>query len=65
MLKRRLKTDAAVPTEIEGMSFKDLFRAGAEKGFLDNREAWFVYREKRNITFHIYNQSKARKFLRY
>ena len=61
LLKRKIASDAAVPAEIAAMSFKDLIRTGAEKGLLTTPETWFNYREKRNITTHIYNQAKAKE----
>ncbi len=59
MLKRKLKADAATPEEIERMSFKELIREGAVRGFVENPEKWFEYREQRNITSHIYDKIKA------
>lgn len=59
MLKRRLKADAASPEEIDRMSFKELIREGAVRGFVENPEKWFEYREQRNITSHIYDKKKA------
>lgn len=60
MLKRKLKLDASTPEEIERMSFKDLIREGALRGFVKNPEKWFEYREQRNITSHVYDEKKAR-----
>ncbi len=34
------------------MGWRALIRAGAEQGLIADVDAWFVYREKRNITFH-------------
>lgn len=59
MLKRQLEIEAPNPAEIDSLSFKDLFRAAAEKGLVDNIEQWFVYREQRNITSHTYDEEKA------
>ncbi len=61
MLKRRIELDAAYPAEVDGFSFKQLIREGAERGFLDNPEKWFSYREQRNITSHTYNEAKAQQ----
>lgn len=59
MLKRQLEKDAANPAAIDAMSYKELIREGAEKGLIRNPEAWFEYRNQRNITSHTYNEKKA------
>lgn len=41
------------------VSFRELIREGAEKGFIHDVKAWFVYREQRNITSQTYDQEKA------
>lgn len=60
MIRRRLELDAASPTEIDFSSFRDLMRTTAEKGLVTNVEAWFRYRQLRNITSHTYDSVKAR-----
>jgi len=57
MLKRQLKIDSQTPASIDAMGFKEMIRA--ERSFIDNPEAWFEYRRKRNITSHVYNETKA------
>ena len=59
MLKRQLEAESANPAEIDGLSFKDLLRQGAERGIVSDVEIWFVYRDQRNITSHIYDEKKA------
>lgn len=59
MLKRQLEAEVATPVEIDAMGFKDLFREGAVRGLIANPEAWFAYREQRNITSHTYDEEKA------
>jgi nucleotidyltransferase substrate binding protein (TIGR01987 family) len=59
MLKRRLELDLPNPGEVDAMSYRGLIRAGAEQGLLDAVEAWFDYREKRNLTSHTYDANKA------
>lgn len=59
MLKRRLELDLPSPAVIDGMSYRELFRVGAEQGLVDDPAPWFVYREQRNITSHAYNAAKA------
>ncbi len=59
MLKRRLEQDLPSPALIDGMSYRELFRVGAEQALVDDPTRWFVYRDKRNITSHTYNAAKA------
>lgn len=59
MLKRQLEQDAAVPAEIDQLSFKDLIRTAFEAGLLAEPELWFEFRRQRNITSHTYDQLKA------
>ena len=61
MLKRQLEQELPSPAEIDGYSFRQLFRVGAERGFVDDVEAWFDYRELRNITSHTYDEAMAVK----
>jgi len=61
LLIRRLKNDAASTEEIETLSFRDLIRLGAEKGFIEKAELWFGYREQRNKTVHIYDERLAKE----
>jgi nucleotidyltransferase substrate binding protein (TIGR01987 family) len=58
-LRRRLETIAANPADIEQMDFKTLIRTGAEKGLIDDPLAWVLFREKRNITSHTYNETQS------
>jgi len=59
MLKRQLEIDSQTPASIDAMGFKEVIREGAERSLIDNPEAWFEYRRKRNITSHVYNERKA------
>ncbi len=59
MLKRRLELDLPDSHSVDGMSFRDLVRTGAERGLLSDVDAWMLFREKRNITSHTYNAAKA------
>ena len=59
MLKRQLKTASQTPASIDSMDFKEIIREGAEKGLINNPEAWFEYRRQRNITSHAYSETKA------
>lgn len=59
MLKRRLELDLPNAAEVDGMSYRTLIRVGAEQGLIDDVPAWFVSRDKRNLTSHTYDAAKA------
>ncbi len=59
MLKRQLEQEVPNPSEVDGYSYRHLFRTGAERGMVTDVEAWFDYRERRNITAHTYDEAKA------
>ena len=59
MIRRRLETMAATPAEIERMDFKTLMRTADEKGLIDDPMAWLLFREKRNIAWHTYDETKS------
>jgi nucleotidyltransferase substrate binding protein (TIGR01987 family) len=61
MLKRQLELELPNPTEVDGYSYRQLFRIAAERGLVQDVEAWFDYRERRNITSHTYDEEKAAK----
>ncbi len=61
MIKRQLSLEAANPAEIDHMSYRELMRTAAEKGLIDDVQAWFNYRQMRNITSHTYNDDKAQE----
>ncbi len=58
MLRRQL-AEIEQPSEVERLSYRDLLRLGAEKGFIDNPADWFQFRENRNMTSHTYDETKA------
>lgn len=58
-IRRRLESMAATPAEIEQMEFKTLIRTAAEKGLIDDPLPWLLFREKRNITSHTYDETKS------
>jgi nucleotidyltransferase substrate binding protein (TIGR01987 family) len=60
-LKRQLEEEVASPAEVDSYSFKQLFRVGGERGLVLDVAAWFNYREKRNLTSHVYDEAKARE----
>ncbi|WP_420381026.1 nucleotidyltransferase substrate binding protein [Novosphingobium sp.] len=60
MLKRYLTQTAPTPEVVEHMSFPALIRTGSEQGLLRGEWAqWKLYRDKRNITSHTYDEAKA------
>lgn len=61
MLKRQLEHELANADELDTMSFKALIRVGAERGLIDEPDAWFTYRLMRNLTSHTYKADKARE----
>lgn len=60
MLRRYLRSAAASPDEIDGLSFADLIRTGNAQGLL--RAEWSVwrnFREMRTRTSHSYDEKSA------
>jgi nucleotidyltransferase substrate binding protein (TIGR01987 family) len=49
--------------EPEPETRKDLFRAAARAGLIDDTEAWFIFHEARNLTAHTYNATNAAKVI--
>jgi nucleotidyltransferase substrate binding protein (TIGR01987 family) len=58
-IRRALESKAMSSAEIDEMDFKTLIRTAAEKGLIDDPIAWYLFRDKRNITAHTYDQTKA------
>lgn len=44
---------------VDAMDFRTLIRTAAERGLIVDPAAWFLFREKRNITAHTYDETKA------
>lgn len=64
MLRRYLEAASGAPEEVARMSFPDLIRTGSEQGLLlSGWDAWFDYREARNLTSHTYNEANAIKVM--
>ena len=61
MLRRRLEMDALNPSEVDFANFRDVLRIAAEKGLIRDVQAWFEYRQMRNITAHTYDHQKAQQ----
>lgn len=61
MIKRQIEAESSSPSEVDESNFRDVLRVAAEKGLIDNIEAWFTYRTMRNITAHTYDHEKAQR----
>lgn len=61
MIRRQLELESDSPAEIDQASFRDLLRIAAEKGLIADVEAWFGFRQMRNITAHTYDHAKAQQ----
>jgi nucleotidyltransferase substrate binding protein (TIGR01987 family) len=61
MLRRQIELEAASPTEVDESNFRDVLRLAGEKGLIADVEAWFRYRQMRNITAHTHDHEKAQK----
>jgi nucleotidyltransferase substrate binding protein (TIGR01987 family) len=60
MIKRRLMLDLPDPREADTSSYRDLIRIAHRVGLIQEVEAWWNYRELRNLTSHAYDAAKAR-----
>ncbi len=61
MLKRQLEREVPSPSEMDSVSYRELFRAGHQRGLVGAVEPWFAFRELRNITAHTYAREKAQR----
>ncbi len=61
MIKRQIELESASPDEVDQGSFRDVLRLAAEKGLIQDVEAWFGYQRMRNITAHTYDHDKAQQ----
>jgi nucleotidyltransferase substrate binding protein (TIGR01987 family) len=61
MIRRRLEIGADSPSDVDKMESRNLLRSAAERGLINDVEAWFKYRKMRNITAHTYDHEKARQ----
>jgi nucleotidyltransferase substrate binding protein (TIGR01987 family) len=62
-IRRSLEAYFESPGDVDGMTYRELIRTAAERGLLEDVQAWFGYREMRNITSHTYDERKARDVL--
>ncbi|AJF07543.1 HI0074 family nucleotidyltransferase substrate-binding subunit [Geoalkalibacter subterraneus] len=63
MLRRQLEQITPNPAEIRAMAFMDMVRTGAEAGLVRQVRQYRIFREKRNMTSHTYNEAKAEEVL--
>jgi nucleotidyltransferase substrate binding protein (TIGR01987 family) len=61
MLKRHLEQVVPDASRMDGLSFRELLREGAERGLINEIEPWLEYRHQRNQTSHAYNSATADK----
>ena len=59
MIRRQLEQIVSNPAELREMVFMDLIRSASEAGLVKDVPAYKVFREKRNITSHTYDDAKA------
>lgn len=60
-LIRRILEQSESTEIVEALNYKDMIRMASEKGFVDDVEKWYKFREKRNITSHSYDEVKAKE----
>ncbi|MBT9490207.1 MAG: nucleotidyltransferase substrate binding protein [Rubrivivax sp.] len=63
MIKRQLERETEDRAALDAMAWRDMLRLAAERGLLSSPEAWFQFRELRNITLHTYDRAKADRVL--
>jgi len=61
MIRRQLELESDSPADIDAASFRDVLRVAFEKGLITDVEAWFGFRQMRNITAHTYDHAKAQQ----
>ena len=59
MLRRQLEQIVINPAELREMAFMELIRSGAEAGLVRDISRFRIFREKRNITSHTYDEERA------
>lgn len=63
LIRRQLAEIVLNPAELREMPFLDLMRTAADAGLIREAPPFRLYREKRNITSHTYNEDKAEDVL--
>ncbi len=61
MIRRQIEAESASPNEVDETNFREVLRVAAEKGLIADVDAWFKYRNMRNITAHTYDREKAQQ----
>lgn len=61
MLKRQLELDVPTPSAIDELSYNDMIREAAVRGYIDEPVQWIQYRKERNITSHAYDEKLAQE----
>lgn len=61
MLKRRLQIDMPSPSNLDELSFNDMMREAAKRGFISDPLVWMEYRKERNLTSHAYDEKMAQE----
>jgi nucleotidyltransferase substrate binding protein (TIGR01987 family) len=59
LMRRALELKAISSAEVDELDFKTLICTAAAKELIDDPLAWYLFQEKRNITAHTYDQTKA------
>jgi nucleotidyltransferase substrate binding protein (TIGR01987 family) len=59
MIRRQLAEIIPNPAELPRMPFMDFIRTAADAGLVREAPPFRIYREKRNITSHTYNEDRA------
>lgn len=61
MLRRRLLIDAPDASAIGRMSYRELFREGYVRGYVEDYRQWLDFRTMRNLASDTYNREKAQQ----
>ena len=65
LLRKVLKAYVANPREVDGLTYKDLFRHAVKHGLVEQDDVvrWYAYRDNRNDTAHDYGVAFAKSTL--
>lgn len=58
-LRRQLEAMSDSPAELDALGYRDMIRAGVERGLITAAADWFRFRELRNITAQVYDPAKT------
>lgn len=59
MIKRRLERDLPNPSQLDGLNFRELMRLAHEAALIEQVQAWWIYRDMRNLSSHAYDAQVA------